>query len=157
MIKEILVTLGILLTLSGCANSFERQINMQNITLEQKQQPDRLYKTKSTDKADFYTMEWAGTKGESIALVSEQLYADILNVFKSHCGFSETDLLETRIVSYKLPTFYEVWVFKDALSERKDKTSAMSVIMTQLPNGGGVDMNFIGQCHSKPLQFVVVK
>jgi len=157
MIKEILLTLGILLTLSGCANSFERQINMQNITLEQKQQPDRLYKTKSTDKADFYTMEWAGTKGESMAFGSGLLYSDILKAFKVHCGFDEADLYETRIVSYKPPTSYEVWVFKDLLSEREDKTSAMSIIMTQLPNAGGVDMHFIGQCHSKPFQFVVGK
>ena len=157
MIKENLVALGILLTLSGCANSFENQINTQNIALEQKQQPDRLYKTKSTDKADFYTMEWAGTKGKSMAVGSELLYSDILKAFKVHCGFDETDLIETRIVSYKPPTSYEVWVFKDSLSQREDKTSAMSIIMTQLPNGGGVDMNFIGQCHSKPFQLVIGK
>jgi len=157
MIKEILVTFGILLTLSGCANSIDRQINMQNITLEQKQQPDRLYKTKSTDKADFYTMEWAGAKGRSMAFGVELLYADILKGFKLHCGFDEADLVETRIVSYQFPVSYEVWIFKDPLSQREDKTSAMSVILKQLPNGGGVDMNFIGQCHSKPLQLVFGK
>lgn len=157
MVKEILVTLGILVTLSGCAYTFERQMNAQNIHLEKTNQPHRLYKTKSTDKADYYTMEWAGTKGKSIALNSDLLYSDIFKTLKLNCGFDETDLLETRIVSYKLPIFYEVWVFNDSLSKREDKTSGMSIIMNQLLNGGGVDINIIGHCHSEPTQFIFGK
>ena len=57
-------------------------------------------------------------------------------------------MIETRIVSHENPTYYEVWVFKDKLSKRKDKTSAVSIILTQVPNGGGVDIAFKGSCHS---------
>jgi hypothetical protein len=32
---------------------------------------------------------------------------------------------------------------------QKDKQSGVSVVMKQLPNGGGVDFKLSGECHSK--------
>ncbi|MDQ6955730.1 MAG: hypothetical protein Q9M21_00895, partial [Mariprofundaceae bacterium] len=85
----------------------------------------------------------------SISNNSAQLRSDIFRTIQKNCQLSEEDLKEIRIVSHNNPVFYEIWVFNDKLSKRKDKTSGLSVIMTQLANGGGVDMNFIGRCHAE--------
>lgn len=158
MANKTLISLAILgFMMNGCVNSLSNQINVQNKNLEKQHMPTRLYKTASTKDADFYKSNWAGEKGKSIALNSMLLYADVLKAFKQNCGFDQSDLVETRIVSHKPPVFYEVWVFKDTMSKRENKTSGLSVVLTQLPNGGGVDMNFYGKCHSEPLQFVFTK
>ncbi|PID48374.1 MAG: hypothetical protein CR967_00320 [Proteobacteria bacterium] len=156
--KKTLSSLAILgFMINGCVNSFSNQMNVQNENLEKQYMPIRLYKTTSTNNADIYESDWAGEKGKSIALNSKLLYSDVLKAFKQGCGFEESDLVETRIVSHKIPVFYEVWVFKDAMSKRKDKTSGLSVVLTQLPNGGGVDIYFYGKCHSEPMRFVFTK
>jgi hypothetical protein len=159
MKNKALISLAILsFIMNGCVNSLSNQMNIQNKNLEKQYMPIRLYKTASSNDADFYKSDWAGKKGNSIALNSKLLYTDILKAFKQNCGFNENDLLETRIVSHKHPIYYEVWVFKDDLSKRKDKTSALSVVLTQVPNSGGVDMDFNGECHSsESLQFVFAK
>ena len=154
MKKRTLISLAIVsFIMNGCVNSLSN-MDVQNKDLNKQYMPTRFYKT-STKGADFYKSDWAGERGNSIALNSEIIYSDILKSFKQNCGFSKDDLLETRIVSHLHPKYYEVWVFKDKLSKRDDKTSALSVVLTQVPNGGGVDMNFYGKCHSdEPLQFI---
>jgi len=148
MINKILISITIGFFMSGCVSSIQNQVNMQNKHLKNDQMPIRLYKVKSTKKADFYKSNWAGKKGDSIALNSQVLYNDVLNGVKNACGFEANDLVETRIVSHENPIFSEVWVFKDKLSKREDKTSALSIILTQVPNGGGVDIAMKGSCHS---------
>ncbi len=159
MVNKTLISLAILgFMMNGCVSSTSNQMTIQNKTLEKQKMPTRLYKTMSTKDADFYKSDWAGEKGKSIALNSPLVYSDVLKTFKRNCGFNQSDLVQTRIVSHKLPVFYEVWVFKDSMSKREDKTSGLSVVLTQLQNGRGVDMNFYGKCHSdEPLQFIMAK
>ena len=88
MKNKTLVTIAVLgFLMSGCASGISNQVSMQNKLFKQDQMPIRLYKTKSTEKADFYQSNWAGEKGESIAINSKVLYSDILNGFKQTCGF----------------------------------------------------------------------
>lgn len=148
MINKIIISIMFGFFMSGCISAIQNQVNMQNKTLKNDQMPIRLYKVKSTKKADFYESNWAGEKGRSITLNSQVVYNDVLKGIKQACGFEANDLVETRIVSHENPVFYEVWVFKDQLSKREDKTSALSVILTQVPNSGGVDIAIKGRCHS---------
>ncbi len=159
MINKTVVGLTILgFIMNGCVSSTTNQMTVQNQTFEKQKMPTRLYKTISTQDSDFYESNWAGEKGRSIALNSIRLYSDILQAFKQNCGFEQNDLVETRVVSHKPPVFYEVWIFQDQLSKRKDKTSGLSVVLTQFPNDGGVDINFYGKCHSdEPLRFIMGK
>lgn len=157
ILVKISLTIGLSLIFVGCGSGLNPQINSLNNSLEKKHAPDRYYKTKSTKHADTYTNEWTGEKGKSVAFTSKVVTADVFKLIKKHCGLKKSDLIETRIVSYKDPTYYEVWVFKDSLSERKDKTSALTVILTQYSNTSGVDIAINGQCHSKPLTFTFGK
>lgn len=159
MINKTLFSLIILgFMLNGCVSSFDSQMEARNEMFEKQNTPIRLYKTSSTKSADFYKSDWAGKKGKSIVYASNVLRNDVFKAFKQNCGFNQIDLIETRIVSHDGLVFKEVWVFKDGLSKRKDRTSGLSVVLTQLPNAGGVDMNFFGTCHSaEPFQFIVTK
>lgn len=75
----------------------------------------------------------------------------MLRGFKAKCGFEAAQLSETRQVKYTPPVFYEVWVFQDPLSERDDKKSALSLVLKQLPDNGGVNLSVHGACHSRKL------
>jgi hypothetical protein len=108
------------------------------------------YVLKATGKGGYVaTAEWAGSPKQSILQNSAQVRSDVLSGFKKECGFSEAQLEQTRAVKYQYPIFYEVWVFKDPQSKRDDGLSGVSVILKQLPNGGGVDFSLQGDCHSK--------
>jgi len=139
--------------LQGCAgkqNQIERTFNDQNKKLAAEKLPIRFVKLPvSNEKYVAYGEEWAGVAGESITNRSKLLKADVMGAFKKHCQFPENDLREIRVVSHNPPVFYEVWIFNDKLSKRKDKTSAISVIMKQLSAMGGVDFNLIGRCHAE--------
>jgi len=140
------------------ANALEGSIKVANSAAAESYKPGRLVLSESTDKTDIYTSQWAGKTGKTIALVSEQVLADVVAWVKRDCGFELSDLKETRIVAHEPPVFYEVWVFNDKKSKREDGTSALSVVLKQLPNAGGVDVNFYGQCHSeKAAKFYVAK
>ncbi len=147
-IKRLLVVFGIIVIV-GCVSTPGREYQVTNEKLERDYAPIRLV-TKPFGKDSYITTaEWAGTAGVSITSRAPQVRADVFNALKERCGFEQEQLLETRIVSHKAPLFYEVWVFHDAMSEQKEKQSGVSVIMKQLPNGGGVDFRLYGDCHSK--------
>ncbi|WP_321778547.1 hypothetical protein [Sulfurimonas sp.] len=143
---------------SGCSTMVQDQATQQNKNLEMSMHPTRYNKVKSTEKADYYSNIWAGKKGKSIAFEKGN-YKYILNVFKKHCNFNEKDLLETRLVSHEDNVYYEVWVFKDVLSKRKPKESAISVIFTEPKNKykDGVILKFIGSCHTPPFNMTFKK
>ncbi len=155
--KTLSTLIALIFMLSGCGNSLSSQMDIQNENLAKEYMPTRLHKVTSTSNADMYESHWAGKEGRSIALNSKLLYSDVLKAFKQGCGFKKSDLIQTRIVSHEIPVFYEVWLFKDAKSKREDKTSGLSVVMKQLPNNGGTDINIYGQCHSEPIRFVFMK
>ncbi len=146
--KIIFITMIFGFMLNGCLRTTPTAVTITNKTLAKDKYPTRLYKVESTEKYDAYETGWAGEKARSMALNSSVLYADVLKAFKKGCGFSESDLVETRFVSYEPPVAYEVWVFKDSLSKKDDKTSGMSVILTSRSDIGGTDIRLIGQCHN---------
>ncbi len=140
-----------LIFLSGCAGnpSLELASQVMNSELEQEFAPYRLM-TKPTGKTTSKTtVEWAGTSGTSRTTNAPLLISDIFKAIKSRCGLVEPQLIETRIFKHGIHTSYEVWVFNDPLSERDDHTSALSLVMTQLPKSGGVDFTLYGLCHSR--------
>ncbi|EGQ7696267.1 hypothetical protein IS634_004299, partial [Vibrio vulnificus] len=121
------------------------------------QSPYRFIQSEKVDTHTSYILEPAGAESETIAKHSKVLLADIFRGFKSECGFSKSDLVSVNKVKHESPVFYEVWTFKDPLSERSDKTSSMSVILTAYSNGGGTDISFVGNCHAKPAKLVFAK
>ena len=139
--------------LSGCANSLSHTIDNSNQSFEQNKSPYRFVKIEKGSTHTTFQLEPAGSPQQTIAVSSKLLLADILKGLKQKCGFEKEDIVEIRKVKYEPPQFYEVWVFKDTLSKRADKRSAISVILDQYPNGGGVDISFSDKCHSVPQQF----
>jgi len=149
MLKIITILSVTLLSACSGMSAVERAVVSSNKSLVEKKWPERAVYKDLGSGASVYTFEWAGTPGTSIVESAEPiLKTDILNSLEINCGYSPTNLLETRIVEHKNPEFYEVWVFKDKASKRPDKTSAMSVLITFLSNGRGTDLRFIGKCHS---------
>ena len=146
--KWLFVVFGIL-GIVAYAGAQDRGFQVTNEKLERDYAPIRLVTKPLGKDSNITTAEWAGTAGVSITSRSPQVRADVFRVLKERCGFEQEQLLETRIVSHKAPLFYEVWVFSDPLSGQKDKQSGVSVVMKQLPNGGGVDFKLSGECHSK--------
>lgn len=148
--SNILLMLSIIPLLNGCMSSYESQMNSLNRSLEEQHSPLRYVKTTSTKKYDAYTQEWVGTPGPSMADGSQLLKNDILKAIQEHCGLEPTSLVETRLVSHTPTEFYEVWLFKDPLSERKDGMSGLAVNLKALPNNNGTDFTVNGNCHGKP-------
>ena len=139
------------IVLSGCVSNSSTiaAFKSANRDLALQFSPFRFVTKRSGDRGSITTTEWAGTPGQSITHQAPQVRSDVLESFKSNCGFEESQIIETRIVYHKPTRFYEVWVFDDPKSERKDKKSALSLVMIQLPNNGGVDFSVHGDCHSK--------
>jgi hypothetical protein len=155
---KILIFILISSTLISCGNYFENSIRKTNERLIASKDA-YLYKKTTTEQANIYRQEWRGKIGKSAAFTTfeKQLVEDIFISFKKGCGFNREDLVETRIISHKNPVFHEVWVFKDPLSKRKDKTSGLSVILTSTPKRGGTDIALIGQCHQFDTTFINAK
>lgn len=143
--------LALLALLNGCSSASsmaESQARMFNKDLASKQLPFR-YVVKEGPRGGYVaTPEWAGTPADSVTLVSPQLNADIHAAIEQHCGHTRQRLTETRLVEARVPVFYEVWLFLDPESKREDGLSGLSVIMTQLPNNGGVNFSIRGACHA---------
>lgn len=150
-----LTTTGIVtLLLVGCSNSLTHTITKSNENFELEKSPYRYVLSQEEVTHTSYTLEPTGVVGETIAKHSEVLLTDIYAGFKSECSFDKSDLVSVNIVKHDAPLFYEVWTFDDSLSERNDKRSSMSVILTAYPNGGGTDITFVGNCHAKPTKLV---
>lgn len=156
MKKLIIGVISIWILFSGCVNSLEKTINSSNKSLNKNNQPYTYVKTKSTNKANFYNEVWIGSKGNSITNNSPVLKNDVFKGFSNNCGLEKNNLKEIRVVFHDHPYYKEVWIFNDSKSKRKDKTSAMTVLLKAIPNGG-VDMNLIGQCHQEPKQIIFGK
>ena len=138
--------------LSGCANSLLHTIDNSNKSFEENFSPYRYVEIEKENTYTKFELEPAGVPHQTIASASELLLIDIFKSFKEKCGFEKEDIIGIRKVSYEPPQYYEVWVFKDELSKRADKSSAISLVLKQYPNGDGVDISLFGQCHSVPKQ-----
>jgi hypothetical protein len=153
MKRSILFMTVISFILSGCANSLLRTIDKSNERFEKNQSPYRYVKIEEKGTHTTFQLEPAGIPQQTVAASSKLLLLDILKGLKQKCGFEKDDIVEIRKVSYEQPQYYEVWVFKDELSKRADKTSALSVVLDVYPDNGGVDIYFSGECHSVPRRF----
>ena len=151
-LKTFLLALLATSTLLGCARgntTINNALSSTNKKFESEFSSVRYVTKPYGERSTISTLEWAGSPGESAADNATVLKQDILNdVFKA-CGHKANQLKETRIVQQSGRQSYEVWVFDDPLSERDDHTSALSIVMTQLPNDGGVDFRTLGVCHAK--------
>jgi len=146
-----LITIVFIVLISGCANkpAIQDEIQLSNKEWNTKKSPLRSKYVKLEDGSSVLSFEWAGTPSESIVKKAEpQLENDIFNTLQKRCGYKRTNLIETRIVEHKYPDYYEVWVFKNKNSARHDKTSGISVVIRALPNNGGTDINYYGDCDS---------
>lgn len=149
---------GILISaviLSGCASSLDGSIRIANKEFEQNFSAYRYLQTQDESTHNSYELKAAGELAESIASNSPAVQADLFKAFKSACNFNKEQLIETRVVSHRSPLFYEVWVFKDELSERSDKTSAISVVLTSDSTGTGINLS--GSCHGIEQRIVLAK
>lgn len=136
---------------SGCTGNPTNNAALRsaNQALENQFSPLRYVATPSDSGGSIANVEWAGVPGKSISELAPQVRRDIFGAIMKNCGLQSSALTETRIVKHDAPVFYEVWVFNDPLSKRTDNKSGLSVVMTQLPNGGGVNIRYYGDCHSK--------
>lgn len=143
------VALGLL---AGCAGNptAEHAIRSANRGLERDYAPLRMVATPTGKRSVAVSPQWAGTVAPSITTAASVVRDDVLQAFAAHCGFHAEQLAEVRVVWHRPPEFYEVWVFNDPQSGRKDGKSGVSVILRQLPNNGGVDYSLRGDCHSQP-------
>lgn len=144
--------------LSGCMLAgTPTTIAIQTLNADFKRQydPIRLVERPLDKRSTITTAEWAGTPGVSITEYYPQVKADTFSALQENCGLTEEQLAEVRIVQYKPPVFNEVFVFNDEKSERKDKTTGISIVFKQLPNNGGVDILFYGSCHSKEMPSLI--
>ncbi|QDE30946.1 hypothetical protein [Shewanella polaris] len=153
MKSGILVTVVFSFILAGCANPLLHTINNSNESFEKNKFPFRYIETEKDKTHTTFQLEPAGIPQQTIASSSELLLKDIFKGLKEKCNFKKEDMVETRKVSSDIPYYYEVWVFNDELSKRSDKRSSISIVLKQYPNGGGVDIFLLGECHSVPKQF----
>ena len=147
----------------GCASSSsQRAIDIANKDLLNSFNPYILSKTNETKDAVTYQSMPAGDVWPSLAPIGSALVVDVFKEINKVCNFKYSDLKETRMVYFddKTSFSYEVWVFNDPLSQREDKTTAISVILKATPNIGGTDINYKipKDCHDeKPMIFVFEK
>lgn len=133
---------------SSAASIADRQATIFNRDLSDKQLPIRYVVSENPRGGYMVSPQWAGTPGDSVTLGSTELNNDIHAAIEKHCGHKKENLVEVRLVSQKPPEFYEVWLFHDPESKRDDHLSGLSVILTQLPFGGGVNFGIRGPCHA---------
>ena len=144
----------------GCASSSnERAISIANKDLLNSFNPYILAKTNETKDAVTYQSMPAGDVWPSLAPIGSALFVDVLKQINRVCSFKSTDLKETRVVYFndKTSFSYEVWVFNDPLSQRDNKTTAITVLLKPTPEIGGTDMDFRipENCHA-PKQTIFV-
>jgi len=151
MTRYLSIVLFAAMFFSGCAGNqtSDTALRSANQTLENQFSPFRYVVTPSDGGRPVANVEWAGVPGKSLSELAPQVRRDIFGAIMKNCGLQSSALTETRIVKHDAPVFYEVWVFNDPLSKRTDNKSGLSVVMTQLPNGGGVNIRYYGDCHSK--------
>ena len=148
--------------LAGCASSSQRIVDMANRDNLVNFPAHKLVKVKETSQAEVYQEMPNGEIAPSFAPLGSVLGNDVVLYINKHCGFEAKDLKEIRVVLHDevRGLGFEVWVFNDPLSQREDKTTAISVILKATPNIGGTDINYKipKDCHDeKPIIFVFEK
>lgn len=148
-----------LVFLQGCFSNYAKIFKEQNEMSQKRQDPYRLIKVNDDGKFEVYKTIPAGEVAISAVFYMYEplLKKDVFDSFRQKCGFDASDLLETRLVDSDIGYSYEVWVFKDELSKREDKTSALSLILVSNPKIGGTDIGIKGACHASDITFVVDK
>ncbi|MBY0540673.1 MAG: hypothetical protein K2P52_04580 [Campylobacterales bacterium] len=148
---QTIIIVSLVILLQGCVNGLEQNTMITvNKNIIEENQPYEYILVKETDKARFYSnIKLRGESGISITRNSKVVETDVMKGISQNCGYTLSDLLETRIIPSEILTFKEVWVFKDEKSEMKDKTTALGITMKQLPNNGGVDIFIGGDCPTK--------
>ncbi|MEH6580096.1 MAG: hypothetical protein V7731_23830 [Amphritea sp.] len=148
---RIIITITIAAIISACSGmaTYKRAEELANKDLRAEKSPYRAKHIDLGEETVLLSYEFAGIPGESIVKQAEPaLETDIYRILKNKCDYLEANLIETRVVEHKHPEYYEVWVFNDEKSQVKDGISAISVHINFLPNGGGADLEFTGDCHS---------
>ena len=148
--------------LAGCASSSQRIVDMANRDNLVNFPAHKLVKVKETSQAEVYQEMPNGEIAPSFAPLGSVLGNDVMLDINKHCGFEAKDLKEIRVVLHDevRGLGFEVWIFNDPLSQREDKTTAISVILKATPNIGGTDINYKipKDCHDeKPMIFVFEK
>lgn len=148
--------------LAGCASSSQRIVDMANRDNLVNFPAHKLVKVKETNQAEVYQEMPNGEIAPSFAPLGSVLGNDVMLDINKHCGFEAKDLKEIRVVLHDevRGLGFEVWIFNDPLSQREDKTTAISVILKATPNIGGTDINYKipKDCHDeKPMIFVFEK
>ena len=144
----------------GCASSSsQRAIDIANKDLLNSFNPYILVKTDETKYVIIYQSMPAGDVRPSLAPIGSALVVDVFKEINKVCNFKYSDLKETRMVYFddKTSFSYEVWVFNDPLSQRDNKTTAITVLLKPTPDIGGTDMDFRipADCHA-PKQTIFV-
>ena len=148
--------------LAGCASSSQRIVDMANRDNLVNFPAHKLVKVKETSQAEVYQEMPNGEIAPSFAPLGSVLGNDVMLGINKQCGFEAKDLKEIRVVLHDevRGLGFEVWIFNDPLSQREDKTTAISVILKATPNIGGTDINckIPKDCHDeKPMTFVFGK
>ncbi|WP_391091153.1 hypothetical protein [Vibrio sp. NH-UV-68] len=154
-IRIVTVAMVLVALVAGCSSSGTNYaaVNMVNSKFDESKFPYRLKLKKQSEDFVIYSMQAAGDSGETIAKSSALLLKDIHKEIELKCGFKPNDLIDTRIVSYESPEFYEVWVYHNEESPMPDKRTALSVVLVAYPDGGGTDIHLHGNCNPVPRDF----
>lgn len=157
--KNSILALACVLFIGCVSSSSQKAIDIANKDLLNSFNPYILVKTDETKYVIIYQSMPAGDVRPSLAPIGSTLFVDILKQINRVCSFKSTDLKETRVVYFddKTSFSYEVWVFNDPLSQRDDKTTAITVLLKPTPEIGGTDMDFRipENCHG-PKQTIFV-
>ena len=143
----------------GCASSRQRIIDQANKNNLENFYAYKLVKVKETSQAEIYQEMPNGEIAPSFAPLGSVLGNDVMLGINKQCGFEAKDLKEIRVVLHDevRGLGFEVWVFNDPLSERDNKTTAITVLLKPTPEIGGTDMDFRipENCHA-PKQTIFV-
>ena len=143
----------------GCASSNQWIIDQANKNNLENFYAYKLVKIKETSQAEVYQEMPNGELAPSFAPLGSVLGNDVMLGINKQCGFEAKDLKEVRVVSHDEARGlgFEVWVFNDPLSQRDNKTTAITVLLKPTPEIGGTDMDFRipENCHA-PKQTIFV-
>ena len=148
--------------LAGCASRSQRIVDIANRDNLVNFPAHKLVKVKETSQAEVYQEMPNGEIAPSFAPLGSVLGNDVMLDINKQCGFEAKDLKEIRVVLHDevRGLGFEVWVFNDPLSQREDKTTAITVLLKPTPDIGGTDMDFRipADCHApKQTTFVFGK
>ncbi len=142
----------ICIALSACASN-QKNFAEFNRQFAEAKFPVR-YTLEKTETTEAWDTVWAGEVAPSAAYRSDILFEGIITNIEKKCGYGLDELVETRVVSHEALVFYEVWVFADEKSKRKDKRSAQTVYMKAWPDQTRTEYQLIGPCQASYPSFM---